>query len=41
MKKGDDVADDEDSDVVSSSVSQDQMTATLCIKELFVRTQYI
>jgi hypothetical protein len=41
MKKGDDVADDEDSDVVRTCVSQDQVTATLCIEELFLRTQYI
>jgi hypothetical protein len=31
MKKGNDVTDDDDDDVVRTSVSQDQMTATLCI----------
>jgi hypothetical protein len=30
MKKGDDVADDEDDDVVRNNVSEDQVTATLC-----------
>jgi hypothetical protein len=41
MKKGDNVADDEDDDVVRTSVSQDQVTATLCTEELFLSTQYI
>ncbi len=45
MKKGDDVAvddvaaDDVD-DVVRTSVSQNRLTATLCIEELFLRTWY-
>ncbi len=41
MKKGEDVADDEDDDAVRTSVSQDQVTETLCNEELFLRTQYI
>ncbi len=41
MKKGDDVADDEDDDAVRTSVSQDQVTVTLCPEKLFLRTQYI
>jgi hypothetical protein len=40
MKKGDEVADDEDDDAVRTSVSQDQVTATLCTEELFLITQY-
>jgi hypothetical protein len=39
MKKGDDVTDDEDDDAVRISVSQDQVTATLCTEELFLRAQ--
>jgi hypothetical protein len=45
VKKGDDVAvddvaaDDVD-DVVRTSVSQNRLTATLCIEELFLRTWY-
>ncbi len=30
MRKGDDVADDDDHNAVGTSVSQDQVTATLC-----------
>ncbi len=41
MKKGDDVADDDDDDAVRTHVSQDPVTATLCTEELFLRTQYI
>jgi hypothetical protein len=43
MKTGDDVADDDDDDddAVRTSGSQDQVTVTLCIEELFPRTQYI
>jgi hypothetical protein len=41
MKKGDEVVDDEDDDVVRTSMSQDQVTATLCTDELFLSTQYI
>ncbi len=33
-KKGDDV-EDEDDDVVSTSVTQNRVTATLCTEELF------
>ncbi len=40
MKKGDDVADDEDEDAVRTSVSQDRVTAILCSVELFLRAQY-
>jgi hypothetical protein len=40
-KKGENVADDEDDDAVRNSVSQDQVTATLCIEELFLSPQYI
>ncbi len=43
-KKGDEVADDEDEDdddAVKTSVSQDQVTATLCTEELFLSTQCI
>jgi hypothetical protein len=40
VKKGDDVADDED-DVVSTNVSLDRVTVTLCNEELFPRIQYI
>jgi hypothetical protein len=40
MKKGDDVTGDEDDDAVRTSVSQDQVTATLCTEELFLRTRY-
>jgi hypothetical protein len=39
MKKGDDVADDDD-DPVRTSVSQDQVIATLCTEELFLRSRY-
>ncbi len=41
MKNGDDVADDDDDDAVRTSVSQDQVTLTLYIDELFLRTQFI
>jgi hypothetical protein len=41
MKKGEDVADYEDDDVVRTSVSQDQVTVTLCTEEWFLRTQYM
>jgi hypothetical protein len=40
MKKGDDVADDDD-DAVRTTLTQDRVTATLCTEELFLRTQYI
>jgi hypothetical protein len=39
MKKGDDVADDEDDDVVRTSVPQDSVTATLCTEDCFLRMQ--
>jgi hypothetical protein len=39
MKKGDDVAADDDDDALSTIVSQDRVTATLCTEELFLRTQ--
>ncbi len=35
-KKGDDVAIDEDDDAIRTSVSQDQVIAPLCTKELFL-----
>jgi hypothetical protein len=38
MKKGDKLADDEDDDVVRSSVSQDQVTATRCTEEFLLST---
>ncbi len=41
MKKGDDVADDNDDDALKTSVSQDRVTVALCTEELFLRTQYI
>jgi hypothetical protein len=41
MKKGDDVADDDDDYAVRTSVSQDRVTVTLCTEELFLRTQYM
>jgi hypothetical protein len=41
MKKGDDVAVDDDDDEVRTSVSQNQVTATLCLGEFFLRTQNI
>jgi hypothetical protein len=37
MKKGDDVAGDDD-DEVRTSVSQNRVAATLCTEELFLRT---
>jgi hypothetical protein len=40
MKKGDDVADYEEDDVMRTSVSQDQVTVTRFTEELFLRTQY-
>jgi hypothetical protein len=40
-KKGDEVVDDEDDDAMRTSVSQDRVTATLCIEELFLSTLYI
>jgi hypothetical protein len=40
-KKGDEVADDEDDDdAVRTSVSQDQVTVTLCTDELFLNIWY-
>jgi uncharacterized protein YpmB len=41
MKKRDDVADDEDDDMVRTSVSQDQVTATLFTEELFLKTLHL
>jgi hypothetical protein len=41
LKKGDDVAVDDDDDAVRTSVSQDQVTVTLCTEEFFLRTQFI
>jgi hypothetical protein len=41
MKKGDDVTDDDDADMVRTSVSQDRVTATLCTEELLRKTQHI
>jgi hypothetical protein len=42
LKKGDDVAvNDDDNDVVRTSVSQNRVTATPCTEELLLRTQYI
>jgi hypothetical protein len=42
MKKGDEVADDEDDDAVRTSVSQDQVTgAAMWTEELFLSTKYI
>jgi hypothetical protein len=41
MKKEDDAADDEDNDAVRTSVSPDQVTATMCTEELFLSNQYI
>ncbi len=41
MKKGDDVAVDDDDDVVKTSRSQNRVKATLCAEELFLATQYI
>jgi hypothetical protein len=41
MKKGDDIADDDDDAVARTSLSQDRVTATLRTEELFLRTQYI
>jgi hypothetical protein len=41
IKKGDDVAVDDDDDTVRTSVSQDQVTATLCTEEFFYKTKYI
>ncbi len=41
MKKGDEVADDEDDDAVRTNVSQDRVTVTLYTEELFLSTQYI
>jgi hypothetical protein len=38
MKKGYDVADDDDDDAVRTSVSQGLLTGTLCTEELFLRT---
>ncbi len=41
-EEGDEVADNEDyDDVVRTSVSQDQVIATLCTEELFFSTEYI
>ncbi len=41
FKKGDDVAVCDVDYVVRTSVSQNRVIATLCSKELFLRTQYI
>jgi hypothetical protein len=41
MKKGDDVADDEDDDAVKISVSEYRVKVTMCIEELFLSTLYI
>ncbi len=41
MKKGDDVAVDDDDDVVRTSVSQNRVAVTLCTEELFLRAWYI
>jgi hypothetical protein len=41
MKKGDDVAEDDNDDVVRTSVSKDRATATLYTEELFLSTQYL
>jgi hypothetical protein len=35
MKKGNDVADDDNDDAVRNSVLQERVTATLCTEELF------
>ncbi len=40
-KKGDEVEDEVDDDVMRTSVSQDIVTAILCTEELFLSTQYI
>ncbi len=39
VKMGDDVADDDDDDEGRTIVSQNQVTAKLCNKELFLRTR--
>ncbi len=41
MKKGDDVAVDDNDDAVRTSVSQDQIAVTLRTEELFLRNWYI
>ncbi len=41
MRKGDDVAVDNDDGAVKTIVSQTQVTATPCTEELFLRTRYI
>jgi hypothetical protein len=40
-KKRDEVADDEYDEAVRTNVSQDRVTVALCIKEVFLSTQYI
>jgi hypothetical protein len=40
-KKGDEVDDEDNDDVVSTGVSQDRVTPTLCTEELFPCTKYI
>jgi hypothetical protein len=40
-KRGDEIADDEDSDAVRASVPQDRVTVTLCTEELFLHIQYV
>jgi hypothetical protein len=40
-KKGDEVEDEVDDDMMRTSVSQDIVTAILCTEELFLSTQYI
>ncbi len=41
MKKKDDVSVNDDDDALRISVSQNQVTVTLCTKGLFLRTQCI
>ncbi len=41
VKKGYDVAVDDDDDAIRTSVLQNRVTATLCTEELFLRTEYI
>jgi hypothetical protein len=40
VRKGDDVAVSGDDDAVRISLSQNQVTATLCTEELFLMSQY-
>jgi hypothetical protein len=41
IKKADEVADDDGDDAVRTSLSQDQVTATLYTEELFLSAQYM